>query len=314
MTAIALVGDDTTTMGLALASGWDAASESEVILVEADPHGGSVAGWLDVPVAPSLSNAVSALHRANGDVVSDPAQWALLEPMVRRTPAGPRIVPAPFRSREARTAVAEAGRTLLPLLSRLDHVVALVDGGAVCATDRSEAVLHADTTVVVHRQVTASAGAEAVRLERLTELVGALSDRGHDLHLVVVGDDPFSAEEIAGLVAGAAAVAFTSCPVDPLAAAVLAGHRGVSARRLGRLPLMRAAAQLAARLDDHVGRRRAERHAAERIASRSAAVQRRREREAAGADDPVGASSPSERDLPRGVDTSPASIDGEVVR
>ena len=273
MSCIAIVGDDTTTSALALASGWSVASESEVIVVEADPRGGSVAAWLDVPVEPSLSGVVSALHRANGEVVSDPAQWAMVEPMVRRTPAGPRIVPAPFRSREARTAVAEAGRTLLPLLARLDHVVALVDGGLVSATDRSEAVRHADTTVIVHRQATASAGAEAVRLERLAELVATLTDQGRDLHLVVVGDVPFGSDEIAGHVAVDAA-AVTSLPVDPLAAAVLAGHRGVSARRLRRLPLMRAGARLAARLDDQVARRRAQSRDALHAGARAAAIRR----------------------------------------
>ncbi len=59
----------------------------------------------------------------------------------------------------------------------------------------------------------------------------------------MIGEHPFSLAEVAEFtdVDGPA----WSLASDPLSAAVLAGRRGVSARRLGRLPLMRTAATVA---------------------------------------------------------------------
>ncbi len=62
-----------------------------------------------------------------------------------------------------------------------------------------------------------------------------------------MGDAPFGHAEIDRFVADAGGrTPVVPVPNDPLAAAVLAGRTGVSARRLARLPLMRAAGDLAA--------------------------------------------------------------------
>ena len=60
MTVVTVLGDAATTTALALAAGWR--SSDQVVVVEADPSGGSLAAWLDVPLAPSLSTVVATLH------------------------------------------------------------------------------------------------------------------------------------------------------------------------------------------------------------------------------------------------------------
>ncbi len=57
VTVIAVVGDATTTTAVAIAVGWPAADE--VIVLEADPSGGSLAAWLDTPSQPSLATIVA---------------------------------------------------------------------------------------------------------------------------------------------------------------------------------------------------------------------------------------------------------------
>jgi hypothetical protein len=97
--------------------------------------------------------------------------------------------------------------------------------------------------VIVHRQRPSTAAAEAVRLEQLVELVEQI---GRTFCLVVVGRDPFDPHEIAHHVDTSVPGALTdwfALADDPLAAAVLAGRSGVSAKRLARLPLMRSAAE-----------------------------------------------------------------------
>jgi hypothetical protein len=68
--------------------------------------------------------------------------------------------------------------------------------------------------------------------------------------VAVVGAAPFDVGEISEFIATSAGeTRVVGLPVDDLSAAVVAGRTGVSARRLGRLPLFRAASRLAADLD-----------------------------------------------------------------
>lgn len=263
MTVIVLTGDCTTTTALALAAGWPTPpvhegtpTGRETIVVEADSRGGSLSGWLDTPASPSLSTVVTALHQAGGspgDTRSRPAlQWATVDPLIQRSPAGPRFIPAPIRSREARTSVHEAAHGLFPLLADVD-TIALVDAGALDLSQPSQAMRFAAVTVICHRQASASAQAAAVRLERLAEQAEALSAAGHRIAIALIGDQPFANEEVVSF-AAPHATSWT-LPVDQLASAVLAGRQGVSARRLTRLPLMRAAAAMARDLDQVAGQR-----------------------------------------------------------
>lgn len=263
MTVIVLTGDCTTTTALALAARWPAAaahddstpeqetSGRETIVVESDPRGGSLSGWLDTPASPSLSTVVTALHQAGGSR-DDPRsraalQWATVDPLVQRSPAGPRFIPAPIRSREARTAVHEAVHGLFPLLADVDDTIALVDAGTLDLSQPSQAMRFAAITVICHRQATASAQASAVRLDRLAEQAETLTAAGHRTAIALIGDQPFDREEVVSF-AAPRSLSWT-LPVDPLAAAVLAGRQGVSARRLTRLPLIRLAAAMARDLD-----------------------------------------------------------------
>jgi len=247
MTTIVVGGDHATTTAMAIGAGWPlpgpAEPELEVVVIEADRTGGSLAAWLDTPLSPSLSSVVAGLHQGASSGATRGTQWSIVEAMVRRSASGLRFVPAPFRTREARGAVDEAERTVFPLVAAEERTVALLDVGRFDPLRLPRCVHDATLTLVVHRQDPASAPAATVRLERLAEAVDALQSIGVPLGLAVVGEQPFSLAEV---------VEFTeldgpawTLATDPLSAAVLAGQAGVSARRLARLPLMRTAAGLA---------------------------------------------------------------------
>ena len=255
MSAVALAGDCATTTALALAAAWpnDAPStDRDVLVVEVDPEGGSLAAWLDVPLAPSLSSVVTELHHAtsaNGAVPSNGtgrSTWNSIDAMIRRSPAGIRFIPAPFRAIEARRAVAESERHLLALLAATPDFFTLFDVGRIDPTRPPVATQHADLTVLCHRLDASSAPAATVRLERLAESVEALRGAGRDVAIALIGDDPFPLDEVLDFAAPGAPG--WQLAVDPLAAAVLAGRAGVSARRLMRLPLIRSATAIASDL------------------------------------------------------------------
>jgi hypothetical protein len=235
---VAILGDHATTTTLALAAAWPVGDD--VLVIEADPRGGSLAAWLDIPVTPSLSAVVT---RATA------GEWSVIDRLSRLTPSGLRVIPAPVRAVEATRAVAEAADSVIPTLASLVAPVVLADTGPHGADGGASAVLAQSTlTVVVHRQAQQSARAAGVRLERLAECFEQLTAAGVETTLAVIGHTPFDAGAIASFV-GAGGVVVP--PVfeladDPLAAAVLAGRSGVSPRRLLRLPLLRSSAVLAA--------------------------------------------------------------------
>jgi len=243
VTIFAVTGDCTTTTCVALASGWP--TGPGVIVLEADPSGGSLAGWLDTNATPSLASAVAATTsgvRTVGDTVDS---------VVRRSRSGIRFIAAPVRSLPARRAIAEAGTAIIPDLANRRDVVALADLGRPSG-EQPRLLRWAAVTVVVHRQTPASAEAESVRLERLLEQVEGLDG---PVVLAVIGGEPFDPDDVARFVDDSTPGTITAaCRLadDPLAAAVLAGRTGVSAKRLRRLPLMRSAAEFAAVLSLHV--------------------------------------------------------------
>lgn len=256
MTSVILGGDCATTTTLAIAAGWPAAphtgADHPAIVVEADTTGGSLAAWLDTPLSPSVSSVVTALRQGASSDSDGSAQRAIVEAGIRRSASGVRFIPAPFRAREARSAVGEADGSLFPVLADEHDLVALVDVGRVDPFRLPGAARSAALCVMVHRQDASSAAAATVRLERLAETVAALTDTGRRVGLALIGDAPFGLDEIVDYVEPNDQS--WTAPVDPLAAAVLAGRTGVSARRLARLPLMRAGARIAADLSDCVGR------------------------------------------------------------
>jgi MinD-like ATPase involved in chromosome partitioning or flagellar assembly len=236
MTLVAVVGDCTTTTCLSIAATW----VEDVVILEADRSGGSLSAWLDTPGTPSLSTIVA----------NAPVTLPTIVAMTQRGAGGINFIAAPIRARAAAMAIREATTTVFPELASPDHPAVLADAGRYHAGDSPPAVLAlAELIVLCHRQEPASTGAETARLERLLEVVESLAPLSIPIVLVVIGRDPFEPAEIASFIRDSSPDALATVnllPTDDLAAAVLAGRVGVSAKRLLRLPLTRAAADLSA--------------------------------------------------------------------
>lgn len=237
MTVLAVIGDCTTTTCVAMAAVWPI--EDETIILEADPSGGSLAGWLDAPSSPSLATIVAN----TGSRTADPGDT--IASLSQQSASGIRFIAAPVRSVPAHRAIEEAGATVIPWLAAADIVV-LADVGRHRGADPLPIALHsANAVLVVHRQESASSNAAAVRLERLIETMTHVARIGVPIMLAVVGREPFDPDDIARFVdesSPGAVERFAHLADDALSAAVLAGREGVSGKRLRRLPLMRTAA------------------------------------------------------------------------
>lgn len=236
MTIVAVAGDVCTTTTVALASAWP--TSDDVVLVEADPSGGDLAAWFDMPVTPSLSTVVTR--------VTDGA-WPDIERFTRLADTGIRLIPGPARAGEAGQAVGESARSLVATLASLRSPVTIADTGRLQRPPAANPFVgSAAVNVVVHRQSPQSSRAAAVRLQRLAEQLEAFASTPSALIVAVVGAAPFDLDEIESFLADSVGVNATiGLPVDELAAAVYAGRTGVSERRLTRLPLARAARDLA---------------------------------------------------------------------
>jgi MinD-like ATPase involved in chromosome partitioning or flagellar assembly len=246
MAIVAVAGDAGTTTTVALASAWPASSEA--LIVEADPEGGDLAAWFDIPVMPSLSTVVTSTFNTS---------WSEIDRHTRLAASGLRLIPAPPSAAEARHAVAESVRSLAPALAALRAPIAIVDAGDVPHSPAAHPlVASAAVSVVVHRQWSQSARAAAVRLQRLADQVDAMATSSTRLVVAVIGNDPFDFDQIEAFLADSVgSVPLVGLPVDGLTAAVYAGRTGVSARRLARLPLARAARHLAQVVDGAVQER-----------------------------------------------------------
>ncbi len=244
MTIIAVVGDATTTLTVALAAGWP--GDDGVVVVEADPAGGSLAGWLDTPLHPSLTTIV-----ANVGTNEAGSQHAVLETfhaMTHRSESGVRFVANAVTARAAHRAIEEAARVVLPAIAAAPFTVIADVGVHRAGHHPSPALRVADVVVIVHRQATASAAAATVRIERLVETVEELAHLDATTVLAVIGTSPFDPGEIGSFVDESVPPTIRTTATiadDPLAAAAIAGRTGVSSKRLRRLPLMRDASQLA---------------------------------------------------------------------
>lgn len=236
MGIVAVAGDSCTTTSVALAAAWPISED--VVVVEADPRGGDLAAWFDMPVAPSLSTVVTR--------VLDGA-WPEIERLTRLAESGLRLIPAPVGAGEAHQAVEEAARSLVPALASLRSPVTIADTGALGSTPAANPfVASSAVTVVVHRQSPQSSRAAAVRLQRLADQLETFASKPSAIVVAIIGAAPFAIDEIESFLSGNVGInAIVGLPVDDLASAVLGGRTGVSERRLGRLPLMRAARDLA---------------------------------------------------------------------
>jgi MinD-like ATPase involved in chromosome partitioning or flagellar assembly len=236
MPIVAVTGDACTTTAVALAAAWPL--DGDALLIEADPSGGDLAAWFDLSATPSLSTVVTRVLDGS---------WPEIEQHTRIAGSGLRVIPAPARTAEAQQAVGESARSLTTALATLRTPVSIVDVGDVPATPALHPFLGlAAATVVVHRQADQSPRAAAVRLQRLAEQLDGFTGSPSSLVVAVVGAAPFDLGEIERFIADSVgATPIVGLPVDTLSAATFGGRTGVSARRLARLPLSRAAAHLA---------------------------------------------------------------------
>jgi len=289
MTVIGLLGDRTTTTAMALAVSWP--GNRPVALMEADPTGGSLLGWLDDPsmLGRRTLRREGERRRPLGTPIDDFIRDLEHRPAedIRRDITGDitgntegdvenagdslvgelDVITAPVHPLEAERAVSR-----LPFASLDTHRdsrwgswsaqrICLVDLGS-----RPHRPLDGvgpsalDLLVMVVAQRSASEGAAAAHIGRMSGIVDQLRSLGEALPpvvVLVVGDRPFDPFEVGDHVRSRLGVASDErggdevanepssgvvvLPSDPLAAAVLAGRAGMSARRWSKTRLGRAA-------------------------------------------------------------------------
>ena len=215
-----------TTLAAALAATWP--ERRRVLLVEADPAGGTLAAGAGWPEEPGLVSLAAAARRGG-----DPQMlWEHCQQMA----GGRAVLAGPASADEAASALGMLG----PLLSRVGDLDAdvVVDCGRLDPGSAALALWEgAERSVLVARPHIADLQAVAAWLERRPVPLGRLG-------LVTVGDGPYPDEEIADAL-GAEVLARVAW--DPRAVAVLLSVPA-SSRELRVAPLVRAARTLADRL------------------------------------------------------------------
>lgn len=172
-----------TTTALALT----AAAEGRGLMVELDPSGGSIECWTGVTGEPGLVRAASALRR-----ISDPE---VVAGCAVEAPRGISTLLAPTDGTMAESTIRVAVPGLMAACAALDRDV-VVDGGR-WAASQSTAGRVAGLPVVAVVCTPTVAGVEAARA-----LVAPLraAAAGGQVVLVLVGDRPYSAGEVASVV------------------------------------------------------------------------------------------------------------------
>lgn len=211
-----------TTLALGMATTWPA--DQRVLLVEADPAGGTLAAASGWPAEPSLVTLAAAARRGG-----DPA---LVWEHCHQLPGGVPALAAPAAGDQARSALGMLG----PLLARLDELDAnvLVDCGRLDSGSPTLSVWErADRPVVVARP----------RLADLQAVASWIDGRSLDgrVGLVLVGDGPYPDAEVTEALG---LPVLSRLPWDPGTADVLVSLPA-AARPLRLAPLVRAARTLA---------------------------------------------------------------------
>lgn len=215
-----------TTAALALAMSWPASRP--VLVAECDAAGGDVVGWLELAAAPSLSTlAADARHGLDERLLRD--HCLTLTSTVSLLGASG----APEEVRAALELLVRAG--LRDVLRGSVSTDVLVDLGRLDPTSPSAPLVEAlDELWVTVRPEWAQLRHVGVRLRAWQSVVPC--------RLLLVGDGPYRAQEVADAL-GVAVVGVL--PIDEPAARALCGA-GVTARRLDRSRLWRAASAIAA--------------------------------------------------------------------
>jgi hypothetical protein len=227
-----------TTSIAALAASWPA--DRSLLVVELDPAGGDLAVRYDLSAEPGLVT-LAAAGRRELDPETLLAHTQLL-------PGSGAADHAPRRLLAAPVSLDQASAALLALRGRLSGVLSmvatdvLVDCGRLDHASPSQRVAtEADLLVMVARPVVAEVHHLSTRLDTLSP---------RNLSLLLVGDHPYSVEEV-GEAVGAAPLG--TLPHDPRAAAALTAGDPRALRVVRRSGLLRSAHAIAERLASWLG-------------------------------------------------------------
>lgn len=221
------------------------------LLVEGDPSGGDIAAWAQLPVAPGWSTAVAGTDRT----------WTAIHDHSQELPSGLRVMTAPARPSQARTAVIESAGGFAALLAAMPDVVAIADCGRV-ELDAPIWARSAQLTLLLMRQATVSAQATVARVDRTIEALEVLRNACRQVGVVLIGGSPYRASEVSSALG---VELFGVLPEDSVGAGLVCGGWTFT-RRASRSPLARAAGPLGERVLEAVfGRGGLPRHVAAEV-------------------------------------------------
>jgi MinD-like ATPase involved in chromosome partitioning or flagellar assembly len=225
-----------TTTALALAAVWPRARA--VLLAECDPSGGSLAARYGLPTAPGLMTLASAGRRQ-----LLPADIA----------AHAQLLPSSDLNVLLGAARAEEAHALGPWWSSLARALAGLDADVIADCGRLDP--HSPAGPILGHAELVLLVCEPTK-EGVLHLQGriqALAEHGKTPAVILLGEEPYSAQELQqalGQPAGGAAVLGVIAR-DPDAAALLAGRPG-STRKLARSLLIRSAREVAGAIVDRL--------------------------------------------------------------
>jgi hypothetical protein len=234
-----------TVVALCTAAGSSASTSTSLLLsammpagypalaAECDPSGGDLAGWAQLPATPGWASAVAGSDRS----------WAAIYDNSQELPSGLRVMTAPARPSQARTAVSAAARGFAALLAAMPDVVVVAD----CGRFELEPPLWATSaqlTLLLVRQSVSSAEATVPRVDRAIEALSVLHGACRQVGVVLIGGSPYPSSEIARALG---AELFGVLPEDTAGAALVGGSWTVG-KRASRTPLARSAEELAQRV------------------------------------------------------------------
>ena len=222
-----------TTTAVGLAARWP---DPGAVVIEADPTGGDLAARFGHHFEPGLATMALDSRRNSGTL--DPQAW------LQTLPCGAEaLLAAPGAS--AAASLAELAGRLPQLIAALavDRPAVLIDTGRWQENSVTGRLLNTADAVLVM----AHPAIEGIR--QLQVRTAALRALNRDVHLVLVGEGPWSPREISTTLG----LPVVGClPVDPRGAGVLSGRlkprKGWQSAAWTGLPLIRACRGLAGRL------------------------------------------------------------------